>query len=114
MLPKINRLTANKDFNKVFKKGKGQGKDFLFLKSFKNNLQTSRFGIVVSQKISKKATERNKIKRQISEILKLEMPKIKKGVDVILLVKPSIKKKGFIEIKTKLKEVLKATDLARK
>jgi len=113
MLPKTNRLTGNKDFNKVFKKGKGQEKDFLFLKSFKNNLQTSRFGIVVSQKVSKKAAERNKIKRQISEILREEAPKIKKGVDVILLVKPNIKKRNFAEIKEKLKEALNVANLAR-
>ena len=70
MLPKKNRLTKKNDFDRVFKKGISVFDYILGIKILKNNLPDSRFGIIVSNKISKKANERNKIKRQIRECLK--------------------------------------------
>ena len=60
MLVQKNRLTKKKDFDKTFKQGQGFKHDFLYLKIKKNNLESSRFGFIVSKKFSKKATERNK------------------------------------------------------
>lgn len=129
MLSKTNRLLKKKDFNRVFKRGEGYGDDFLipsrekkqspardglfFLKIFKNNFGINRFGIIVSQKVSKNATIRNKIKRQISEIIRLEMPKIKKGFDIILLTKPRVGKESFIGLKTKLEKVFEKAKLIK-
>ena len=108
MLQRENRLLKKKDFGKVFKKGKGYSDGFLirrgqkekglpergifFLKILENGLGVNRFGIVVSRKVSRKATLRNKIKRQVREALKTELPKIKKGFDVIFLASPGIEK----------------------
>ncbi len=55
MLPKINRLQKEKEIEEVFKKGKGFKEDFLIFKTAKNSLKTSRFGFIISKKISKKA-----------------------------------------------------------
>lgn len=85
MLPKKNRLKKKKDFERVFKEGKGFKEDFLFLKLAKNNLNISRFGFAVGQKISKKAVLRNKIKRMLRELVKARLPKIKIGFDGILV-----------------------------
>jgi len=99
MLPKENRLKKKKDFDQVFKKGKGFNEKFLFLKIEKNNLKESRFGFVVSQKISKKAVIRNKIKRRLREITKEKILQIKKGIDGVLIVKPGLEKKTFLEVR---------------
>lgn len=110
MLPKKNRL-KKKDFEKVFKTGRGLKEDFLFLKTVKNNLKESRFGFIIPQKISKKAALRNKIKRRLRELVRIKLPKIKKGVDVILVANPGLEVKDFWEIEDILNKIFKKAKL---
>lgn len=42
MLPEVNRLKKEKDFERVFKKGRGYKEDFLYLKIVKNNLKNEK------------------------------------------------------------------------
>ena len=100
MLLRENRLKNKKDFKKIFEQGKGFRQDFLFLKIIKNNLGKTKFGFVVSKKVSKKAVTRNKIKRQLREIVrnKLKKEQIKIGIDGVLVVLQDIDGKDFKEI----------------
>lgn len=97
MLPKENRLTKKKDFEKVLKKGRGFRQKALFLKIIENNLPQSRFGVIVSKKTEKKAVGRNKIKRQIRDIVWKNINNAKKGYDLVLIAQPEIKEKSFKE-----------------
>ncbi|MEK7658342.1 MAG: ribonuclease P protein component [Patescibacteria group bacterium] len=97
MLPKSNRLKNKKDFDRVFKEGRGFKNDFLALKAVKNNTDISRFGFVVSQKVSKKAVIRNKIKRRLREIIKKDLAVFKNGIDIVLIVFPNLNDKDFSE-----------------
>lgn len=101
MLSKENRLKKKTDFDFVFNKGKGFKEGFLFLKLIKNDLKVSRFGFVVSKKVSNRAVARNKIRRRLSEITKENLLKIKKGMDVVIVAGKGIKEKEFEEIKEK-------------
>lgn len=111
MLPKINRLARKKDFERVFREGKNFKEDFLVLKIVKGHhpptarQKMTRFGIIVSQKISKKATLRNKIKRRIGEIIRLKIKKIKKGADIIIIAIPGLETKDFWEIEETLNKL---------
>lgn len=67
-LNKKNRLKKKRDFEDVFKKGKAVKGSFLFIKYRKNKLDMPRFGFVVSAKVAKKAVERNKTRRILSEV----------------------------------------------
>ena len=107
MLQKINRLKKKNDFEAVFKKGKSLKTNFLVLKTAPNKLEESRFGLVVSQKISKKAVIRNKVRRRMSEAIKIIMKDIKKGRDIVLIALPGIESKSFLEIKEILASVIK-------
>lgn len=98
MLPKQNRLTEKKDFERIFKEGKGFKEDFLILKFVPNNLNRNRFGIIVSPKISKKATLRNKIKKQLRELIKSRLSKLIEGKDIILIALPGLETKDFWEM----------------
>ncbi len=98
MLKKINRLKKKKDFEKVLKDGKGFKEDFLLFKIIKNNLKISRFGFIISQRVSKKATVRNKLKRKMSELVKIKLEKIKRGIDGAFIVFPGLENKDFWEI----------------
>jgi len=88
MLNKENRLTKKKDFENVFKTGKGIEQSSLYLKYKRNNLKQTRFGIVIGKNYSKKAVERNKIKRRIREIIHSKIAEIKQGLDIIIVVLP--------------------------
>ncbi len=98
MLPKINRLTKKKDFTAVFKTGQSVKNDFLLVKIAKNHLKESRFGFVVSKKVSSKATQRNKVKRRLRKAVADELKKIKSPVDAVIVVLPNIKAKEFSQI----------------
>lgn len=67
-----------------------------------NDLEENRFHIVVSTKVSKKAVQRNKIKRRIREILrKMDLPI---GYDIIIYTNKKIIGKTYQEIKQVLEE----------
>ena len=115
MLPKINRIKKKKDFEIIFKRTQGAPQSFknslFILKIMKNNLGLNRFGFVVSQKVSKKATVRNKIRRRLAEVIKAEMKNIKIGTDMVLIALPGIEKKGFSDIKGTVGDALIKTEL---
>lgn len=89
MLGKQHRLKKQKDFDAVAKE-QSFFEDFLVLKKAKNNTDVSRFGFVVSSKVSKKAVIRNKIKRRLRNIIKEHMQSIEKGYDIVIFTKKGI------------------------
>ena len=101
----LESLKKKKDFAKVFRKGKAAKESFLFLKASPNNLTMARFGIIVSQKVSKKAVLRNKIRRRIREVLRMRQPEIKGGVDVVISALPGAQGKNFKEIDETIKNL---------
>jgi ribonuclease P protein component len=105
MLPKNNRIKKKKDFEIIFKKGKSYKNSVLILKVLNGSLETSRFAVVVSQKVSKKATERNKIRRRITSVIETNFKDIKGVVDVVLVVLPEAKNKGFLETTEAVKDI---------
>ena len=111
MLPKINCLKKNKEFERVFKKGQSFKEDFLILKAVPNNLKDSRFGFIVSSKVSKKAVIRNKIKRWLRAAILLKLKRfdnIKESADIVMIVKPEINIKGFQEVQKTIDSLLKS------
>ncbi len=107
MLPFQNRLKKEKDFQRVFLYGKTINSNILTIKFLDNNTQETKVGFVVSKKISLKATDRNQIKRVLREEIKREISQIKKGIDMIIIVKGKILKLAPAEIKASLVETLK-------
>lgn len=99
MFKKINRLTKDKDFDNVFKKGRSSYNKILGIKTLVNNLTYCRFGILVSTKISKKAVERNKIKRRVRDIITKQTDNLKLGYDIIIIALPEIINKEYCDIK---------------
>ena len=78
-----------------------------------NGLEQSRFGFVVSLKVSKKAVVRNKIKRRFAEIIKANKEKIRNGVDLVLIALPGTEKKDFSEVKNCVDEVFTKAKLIK-
>jgi len=88
-LNKKNRLKKKQDFEAVFKKSRAVNGSFLFVKYKKNELDTPRFGFVVSAKVAKKAVERNRIRRILSETIRGRVDNLG-GYDIIVFATKKI------------------------
>ena len=109
MLKKENRLSSNFEFNVTRKYGKYyKGKYFhIYFLIPKNYEGPTKVGIVVSNKFSKKAVERNKVKRLFREVVKDNFEKINKGyLWVVIHPKVSCLNKSYEEISTDFDKIL--------
>ncbi|NCO00188.1 ribonuclease P protein component [Candidatus Falkowbacteria bacterium] len=111
MLKKSNRIGRNKDFDRAFKLGQSFYDKILGLKTVENGLAVSRLGILVSTKVSKRAVDRNLIKRQIRAIVKNEWSNLKDGKDLVIITLPLILDKSFEEIQKTVQKALKKLNL---
>jgi len=92
-------------------KGRVFNTPYFRLKTLETGLKTSRFGIIISNKVSKKAVERNLLKRQISEIFRLNLDKIKLGIDIVVIVSPRMVGIPFSKINEQILWAMKTTKL---
>jgi len=111
MLSRSNRLTRSKDFQRIYDHGQTYRGSHLMIKVSENKLSTSRFGIVVNKKVSKKAVARNKIKRRIRYLLGKELFQLKPGYDIIVITYPKIRDQAYKIIEENLMEVLRKAKL---
>lgn len=110
MLPIKNRLTNKDDFQLVHKRGKFFSVKGLSLIYSPNTLGLTRIGIVVSKKVFRKATDRNRIRRILRENLRLKLSAITPGSDIVLHCKLE-KMANSKEISALLNELLKKSRL---
>lgn len=93
MLAKPYRLRQNRDFATVYKQGMRCSSDDLSLRAYRRSDQYSasvtRIGICISQKVSKRATYRNRIKRQLRAASRSLLKRLLPGWDVVIVVRPS-------------------------
>ena len=104
MLKKENRLSKRKDFEEIRKKGTVRQSPSFGLASLKKDDGERKIGFIISKKISKKAVERNRIKRLLAEIVRKNMEKIEKGSRMVFLVKQKILGKSQKELEEEFKK----------
>lgn len=88
MLKKINRISKRVEFEEIKKDGVfvGFSRFFGIVKLDKKD-EKLKFGVIISKKISKKAVERNKIRRRLMEVLGRNLSKFGLGKRILFLVK---------------------------
>lgn len=91
MLPPANRLRKEKEVERVFKTGKSVFDPVCGFKFLPNHLFVSRFAVLVGIKVFKSAVKRNRLRRQIREVIYLNLKKIKPGFDFVFIVRPDAK-----------------------
>lgn len=100
MLSAVNRLAKDSDIEAVFKRGQTFYSGNLGLRQARNQLAVSRVAIVVSLKVSKKAVERNLLKRRLREIIRREIvPGLKTGFDIVVMTKKTLLELPFADLK---------------
>lgn len=114
MLKKEFRLRKQKDFDRVFgKDGAFFSQGFLSLKAVPGEADRTRFGFIVSNKISKRAVRRNRTKRLIREAVRLVQSGIKPGCDVVVMARADLSEKSFKEVRAAVDSLLKKSGLLR-
>jgi len=93
----------------LFKKKYRLPKDFLregrtinspiyTLKLKENGKMLSRFGFIVSKRIDKRATFRNRIKRKFRNCIEQRIEEIEKGYDFLFILKRGIENSNYCEV----------------
>lgn len=89
MIKKEYRLPSYA-FKKIYQKGQSERGEAFILKKLLTQRLFSRFGVVISTKVNKKATQRNLLRRRIFAIIFDLNDKIKPGFDYIVTVKKEL------------------------
>jgi len=107
MLPKENRLTDDYDFRRVKRLGKSHpGPLFSLAAAPRKTKGQSRFCFVISKKIDKRATVRNRVKRLLRGAVRERLEKIPDGFDIVFVVRPKIVGRSYEEINTEFDKIL--------
>ena len=92
-------IRTNKEFDLVYKKGKVFfGNLFTLRILFVKDLEDFRFGVVISNKILPSAVDRNKKKRQIREIVRINQEKLIRGIWISMVLKDTATKSSYTEL----------------
>lgn len=106
MLAKKYRLANSREIQKVFQKG-GQIKSrFLAIRFCKSIKKNSRLAVIISNKISKKATIRNKLRRQMKSIFFNLQKNFSGNYDMIIIGRSGIVGMAFQEMKCDIEAML--------
>lgn len=101
----ISRIKKRKQFNWIFKNGDNVNSKLLTLVFCKSKIKGSLVGYSVSKKIGKAVT-RNKVKRRLKEIVKINQSLLQNKYSYILVAKPGIENATFIELTQEVENIL--------
>lgn len=131
MLPQENRLKHRRDFDAVYKSGTRRthgklsaialGRDRASFER-KSSTETgfapsppsappTRIGISISQKVSKSAVVRNRIKRQLRAAIRELLPRLSDGWDITIVVRPGASQCNYCQFLQKLEQLLASLEV---
>ena len=83
----LDKIKKNKEFKRIYSDGRSIANRFLVLYYLNNGLEYNRLGISISKKVGN-AVIRNRIRRLITEVYRLNLPKLEPGWDFIIIARP--------------------------
>ncbi len=119
MLRRENRLKRMKDWDILFKEGRFVVGEFITVKIWKIDpdkylrrtytAEDLKIGFVVSKKVEKRAVRRNRLKRQMREVVRLLLKedKIKEGYMIGMMAKSAMLGKEYGKIEADVMRVLR-------
>ncbi|MCP4649686.1 MAG: ribonuclease P protein component [PVC group bacterium] len=100
------RLLKTFQFKSVYQQGRPRKSAILWIYSIANGLGKNRLGISVSNKSCKNIVQRNKIKRIIREVYRLNKDVFGQSRDVVVVLKRAPKEINYVVFEKVLKECL--------
>ncbi len=107
MLSTKYRFHSRGGVNHTYRHGHTIRTPLLSLTHARNTRRKTRFAIVISKKVLKSAVGRNRIRRRLYEVIRLQLPQIKTPTDHILQVHTKdLATTDFTELQSLIKELL--------
>ena len=113
MLQQRNRFHGHGSLKFVYKNGQAVRSSIATIKYVKNPYRNhSRFAVVVSKKVLKSAVRRNRIRRRVYEIIRLELPNMKNDQDVaVIIFSAEVLSMPYKDLKQTIKNLFSQTQL---
>lgn len=106
MISRKNRLKRS-EVKHVLKKGQKLFSPVFSIKFVENREKTNKFAVIISKKVTPKAIQRNRLRRQIYEILRLNDDQSENKYNIILIGSPKIIGMTYSEMEQNIKSLLK-------
>jgi len=87
MLSQKSRISNQRLINKLNKEGKAYKTSHFVFKFLPSHSEDSKFAAVVSKKTAPKAVNRNKIRRQITESIRINLDTLKEPIVCLVILK---------------------------
>lgn len=101
----LYRLRKNREFQRVFKKGRKIPGRYTLLFYRRNNKNYNRFGFTISKKVGK-SVRRNRIKRLYFEVLRHMEQDLQKGYDFVVVARRKATEMDYHGAQKDLKKIL--------
>lgn len=112
--PYAVRLHTKKEFNSVFQNRISYGNGFFTIYLQEKKIPSiTRIGIIVSRKLGD-AVKRNKIKRRIREIFRINRGRLKENIDLIIVVKIKAMELSYPKIQEVIFQLWDKADIWKK
>lgn len=98
MLASTQRLRRSSDIRRVYRTGHQSHHPLLRFITAPSLRATPRGTVIVSVRVSKKATERNRLKRQVRVILRKHLQNLKQPHDCLLILTPKARMAQYHEL----------------
>lgn len=105
-------LTENRVFQRLYNRGKRAVQGSVVLYYRRSGRRSTRLGLTVGTKIGS-AVVRNRIKRRIREIYRLEEPLMQPGYDLVIVARSRAKTADYHTLERELKKAFAAAGLYR-
>ena len=112
-MDKMNRLRSNMEFKKVYKYGKNYWNRNLILYVMKNDLGYTRVGYSITKKIGNSVV-RNRIRRQMKEIYRLNFDWIENNYDLIFIPKKNVVDISYEKLDSAMIHIMNLAKLLKK
>ena len=103
-------IRNQRDFNRVYNKGKSRGSRFVVVLYRKNNLDFTRTAFVSSKKVGN-SVQRSRARRLMREAYRSMSSRVKPGYDIILVARNTINDSKEPEVEKILYKTMKACEL---
>lgn len=105
-------LKKNHEFKRLYNKGKSSASQYAVVYSRRNGRSDNRLGITVSTKLGG-AVERNRIRRRLKEIYRLNEESLVTGYDIVLVARMKTRYAHYSEIESSLMSLFRNLKMFR-
>jgi len=105
-------LKKNYEFKRLYNRGKSAASKYAVVYCNKNGRDKNRLGITVTTKLGG-AVRRNRIRRRLKEIYRLNEPALRKGYDIVLVARMRCTDAPWRELESSVLYLFKKLELLR-